>query len=135
MKISPYNLLQEVYRPDDWKIFVCCMLLNQTCRIQVDRVRLEFFRRWPNARKAADADQNEMAALIKTLGFSNKRSIGIIKMSKDYINKDWKEPNELYGLGQYAQDSYDIFIRKRLDVENPSDKFLSVYMRWARHAL
>lgn len=132
MKTSPYNLLQEIYRSDDWKIFVCCMMLNQTTRQQVDRVRHEFFRRWPNARKAMSADPLEMAELIKPLGFSNKRSTGIIKMSADYIEKEWREPKDLYGLGQYAQDSYDIFIRKRLDLKNPADKFLSKYMEWAR---
>lgn len=135
MKRSPYNLLQEIYRPDDWKIFVCCMMLNQTCRAQVDKVRTEFFDRWPNARRAASADPAEMAQLIKTLGLSNRRSTGIIRMSQDYLNKDWTEPKELYGLGQYAQDSYDIFIRKRLDNENPSDKFLNKYMEWAKHNL
>lgn len=135
MKTSPYNLLQEIYRPDDWKIFVCCMMLNQTTRHQVDQVRHEFFRRWPNARKAMAADAAEMAELIKLLGLANKRSLGIIKMSTDYIEKDWREPKELYGLGQYAQDSYDIFIRKRLDVKNPADKFLSKYMDWARTRL
>lgn len=135
MKTSPYNLLQEIYRPDDWKIFVCCMMLNQTTRQQVDRVRAEFFRRWPNARRAMDADVHEMAELIKPLGLSNKRSAGIIRMSEDYIKKDWKEPKELFGLGQYAQDSYDIFIRKRLNVVDPADKFLSKYMEWAKQRL
>jgi len=82
-----------------------------------------------------DADVNEMSDLIKPLGFSNKRSRGIIRMSEDYIRKDWEEPTELFGLGTYAQDSYDIFIRKRLDVENPADKFLNKYMEWAKQRL
>lgn len=84
---------------------------------------------------AADADPQEMADLIKPLGLSNKRSIGIIRMSNDYLKKDWREPKELFGLGQYAQDSYDIFIRKRYDNENPADKFLKKYMEWAKHNL
>lgn len=130
MERSPYNLLQEIYFPDEWKIFCCCVFLNQTTRAQVDKIRIEFFRRWPNARKAMDADQTEMAELIKPLGLSNRRSKGIIRMSAEYLMCQWVEPKELHGLGQYAQDSFDIFIRHRYDLENPSDKFLKRYMEW-----
>lgn len=130
MRVSPYNLLQEIYRPDEWKIFVCCIFLNQTTRLQVDRVRNEFFSRWPNAKAASLADPNEIKHVIQSLGLSNKRSISIIKMSVDFMEKDWKEPTELYGLGKYAQDSYDIFIRGK-NIRNPADKFLKKYMDWA----
>jgi methyl-CpG-binding domain protein 4 len=129
---SPYNLLQEIYHPDEWKILVCCMFLNQTTRLQVDRIRDEFFNRWPNARAASQADPIEMSHVIKPLGLYNKRSRSIIRMSHEYLTVNWTEPTELHGLGKYAQDSYDIFIRKRLDVQNPADKFLSKYLAWAR---
>lgn len=126
---SPYNLLQEVYREDVWKMMVCCMLLNQTTRRQVDAVRHNFFSRWPNARKAMNADPTEMAHVIRSLGFSNRRTESIIRMSREFMEKPWKKPIELYGLGQYAQDSFDIFVR-RAHVGAPSDKFLSKYVKW-----
>jgi len=97
---SPYNLLQEIYHPNEWKMFVCCMCLNQTTRLQVDKVRHEFFKRWPTPKKAIKADPTEMAELIKQLGLSNRRSAAIIRMSREFIEKDWKDPKELHGLGQ-----------------------------------
>jgi methyl-CpG-binding domain protein 4 len=126
---SPFNLLQEIYSPDEWRIFVCCMMLNQTTRRQVDRVRGRFFKLWPDAKSACNADVDHMSYVIQSLGLSNRRSSSIIKMSHDYLMKDWKEPIELYGLGKYAQDSYDIFIRG-VFVENPTDKFLKKYLDW-----
>lgn len=129
MQRSPYNLLQEIYSPDVWKVLVCCQMLNLTTRRQVDEVRHEFFRRWPSAIKASKADSAEMSSVIKTLGLSNKRSLSIIKMSKEFLG-EWKEPSELHGIGQYGQDSYDIFIRHKYDIEHPSDKFLDRYIQW-----
>lgn len=127
---SPYNLLQEIYEGDGWKNLVCCMFLNQTSRVQVDAIRDEFFRRWPNASKASKADQNEMAELIKSLGFRNRRSASIIRMSQEFKAGKWKRPIELHGIGQYGQDSYDIFINGKLDIKNPSDKVLKKYLDW-----
>lgn len=130
MRRSPYNLLQEIYHPDEWKIFVCCMFLNQTTRAQVDRIRHEFFRRWPHARLASHADQDEMARLITPLGLSNRRSAAIIRMSKEFLSTDWNKPSDLHGLGKYADDSYEIFIKRNLTIRNPADKFLQKYMDW-----
>jgi len=107
------------------------MLLNLTTRRQVDRVRHELFRRWPTPQAMAAADRGELAALIKGLGLSNKRSAALIRMSREFLEKDWVRPIELHGLGQYAQDSYDIFVLGR-EVDSPADKFLSKYVGWAR---
>lgn len=72
-----------------------------------------------------------MSELIKSLGFRNKRTADIIKFSTEYITKDWKSPRELHGIGQYAQDSWDLFIELKR-VRNPSDHKLSAYVKWQR---
>ena len=95
-KRSPFNLLQEIYSPDEWRIFVCCMMLNQTTRRHVDLVRERFFKLWPDANSARRADVRHMSDVIKSLGLSNRRI-------------------ELYGLGKYVQDSYDKFLKKYLE--------------------
>lgn len=128
---SPYNLLQEIYWPDEWKILICCMFLNQTGRKQVDAVRDEFFKHWPNAKKASKANSDEMKEVIKSLGFVNRRTNSIIRMSQDFL-LEWKEPKELYGIGQYGQDSYDIFVRGNIQIKNPSDHVLKKYLKWAK---
>ena len=107
------------------------MFLNQTSRKQVDQVRDEFFSRWPDPETAAKADPEEMASVIQSLGFRNRRSRSIIRMSIEYQGQ-WKRPIELHGIGQYAQDSYDIFVLGKLNIKNPSDKVLKKYLAWAK---
>jgi len=128
---SPYNLLQEIYIRDPWRILVCCMLLNQTKRKQVDGIREELFRRWPDALEMGSADLSELATLIKPLGFQNRRSRSLVKFSQDWTDRDWTSPRELHGIGQYALDSWEIFVEGKMK-ENPSDHILKNYVVWRR---
>ena len=43
------------------------------------------------------------------------------------INKKFNRASELYGIGKYAEDSYEIFINGNLNVE-PTDKILIRYL-------
>lgn len=128
---SPYNLLQEIYREHPWRMLVCCIMLNCTSRKQVDQVREKFFRRYPDAVEAERADPTEMAEIITLLGFKNKRTQTIIRFSSDWMTLDWSEPNELYGIGKYGQDSWEIFQKGNLNVV-PTDGVLDTYLSWAR---
>lgn len=127
--ISPYVLLQEIYYPDKWKILVCCIFLNLTSRKQVDKMREEFFQRWPNPESVREEDETELALIMQPLGLSNKRAKTIIRFSKEFLQNDWEEPSELYGIGRYGQDSYDIFINNMI-VLDPSDHVLKKYIKW-----
>jgi len=128
---SPYVLLQEIYNEHPWRVLICCIMLNCTSRKQVDQIREEFFRRYPTPTDAIDANIDEMTELIAPLGFRNKRTSTIRRFSSDWLNIDWTEPKELYGIGKYAQDSWDIFYKGDLTVE-PTDGVLEKYLTWAR---
>lgn len=135
-KMSPLNLLQEIYRftpHGEWKVLMSCIFLNQTTRKQVDRIRDEFFLRWPSPEAASKANPTEMSSLIEPLGLKNRRTQIIIRMSREFAEGNWKEPKELYGIGQYGQDSWDIFIRFKLNIKKPSDKVLTKYLKWAKN--
>jgi hypothetical protein len=106
-------------------------MLNCTSRKQVDRVRDEFFRRYPDAVEAERADPAEMAELISLLGFKNRRTSTIMRFSSDWMTLDWLEPSELYGIGKYAQDSWEIFQKGNLNVD-PTDGVLNTYLDWAK---
>jgi len=121
------KLLQEIYQKDPWRVLISCMMLNQTTRTQVDQVRFEFFKRWPTPEKAARADQHQMSEVIKTLGLMNRRSASIIKMSQQYSSGEWVRAIDLFGIGQYGHDSFDIFINGNLKIK-PQDKELKKYM-------
>jgi methyl-CpG-binding domain protein 4 len=126
---SPFNLLQEIYVEDPWKILVCCIFLNQTTRKQVDGIREKFFERWPSPQHLAKEDAQQIAEQIKSLGFYNRRSKTLQKFSEEWISKDWKSPIELHGIGQYGLDSWKIFVEGEI-VEDPADHVLKDYVKW-----
>lgn len=128
---SPYNLLQEIYNEHPWRMLVCCIMLNCTSRKQVDQVRDQFFSKYPEPLDAVSADPEEMAELISILGFKNKRTNTIKRFSDNWVNLEWSEPNQLYGIGKYGQDSWEIFQKGNLTVE-PSDGVLNTYLHWAK---
>ena len=55
------------------------------------------------------------------------------RMSQDWIEKDWKSVKELYGCGQYAKDSDEIFYQGCLELE-PQDGELLRYINFAKEA-
>ena len=120
-------LLQEIYQPDGWKMLVCCMLLNLTNRKQVDTIRDELFERYPTPKDMMKANQSELAELFKPLGLYNRRAKSLKKMSEGYV-EGFKSVDELYGIGQYAKDSWEIFQNNNRKV-NPTDKVLQEYLR------
>ena len=120
-------LLQEIYQPDGWKMLVCCMLLNLTNRKQVDTIRDELFERYPTPKDMMKANQSELAELLKPLGLYNRRAKSLKKMSEGYV-EGFKSVDELYGIGQYAKDSWEIFQNNNRKV-NPTDKVLQEYLR------
>jgi len=131
--MSPYELLQEIYNEHPWQMLICCILLNQTNRKHVDKIRHNFFKRYPTPEDVRSADIEEIADLISPLGFKNRRSLQIYKFSMEFIGKDWIDPIELYGIGQYGQDSWDIFQKGNIYIK-PKDEVLKTYLIWARES-
>ena len=120
-------LLQEVYLNDPWKMLVCCMLLNLTNRKQVDTIREELFTKYPTPNDMMKAEHLYLVDIIKPLGLYNTRAQRLIKMSEGYVS-GFKSVDELYGVGQYAKDSWEIFQNNNLNVK-PNDKVLQEYLR------
>ena len=119
-------LLQEIYQSDGWKMLTCCMLLNLTNRKQVDTIRDELFSKYPTPEDMMNANQSELAELLKPLGLYNRRAKSLKKMSEGYV-KGFKSVDELYGIGQYAKDSWEIFQNSNMNI-NPTDKVLLAYL-------
>jgi endonuclease III len=139
LQISPYNTRQEEYREDPWKMLMVCFMLNQTSHKQVDQVRHEFFDRFPTPEALVAAEESEIASMIKTLGFYNRRA----KSWKEF-SKQWIEAVEEYGtsvplsvledmrgVGRYAMDSWKVFQLFQYDTE-VDDHVLNWYVDWAR---
>jgi len=108
-------------------MLVCCMLVNLTNRKQVDTIRDKLFSRYPTPKDMMRAKHTDLVDIIKPLGLYNTRADRLIKMSEGYVN-GFKSVDELYGIGQYAKDSWDIFQNNNLNVK-PTDKVLQEYLR------
>lgn len=137
--ISPYNTRQEEYRDDPWKMLMVCFMLNQTSHKQVDKVRHEFFSRYPNAQAFLDSVDSEVIELIKPLGFYNRRVKAWKEFCSQWIAIGTDTPSlaqliEMKGVGKYALDSWKVFQLYEYDTE-VQDHVLNWYVDWAREEI
>ena len=132
---SPYNLIQEQLWENPWKIFVVCIFCNLTKRVAAEPYFWKCIERWPDPLAMSNANQKEMEDLIQPLGLSQRRSRALIQMSKDYLQKDWKDqPEALYGIGKYASDAYRIFCVGDWQRVAPKDHALNDYHSWLKNS-
>ena len=109
-----------------WQHMVGVIMLNQTGRKPVKTVLPEFLSRWPTAEAYLASDPDEVKAVIRPLGFYNRRENTFRRMSEDYLTWDGDDATVLYGIGQYGSESYRIFFRgERFE---PQDKELRNYL-------
>jgi methyl-CpG-binding domain protein 4 len=120
-------IIQQEFQHDPFKLLIGCIMLNQTSNKNVRQVIYDFFDRWPTPNSILEANEDDIREAIRPLGFYNVRTNRIIRFSHDYINKKFNRASELYGIGKYAEDSYEIFINGNLNVE-PTDKILIRYL-------
>jgi methyl-CpG-binding domain protein 4 len=131
-KVSPYVFKQEIYRDDPWKMLIVCMMLNNTSYKQVDKVKNLFFEKFPNPKALLKATNEEVIAIIRPLGFYNKRCKTWKKFSEKWLLNDWAAVNELPGIGKYASDSWEIFQNENINID-VEDKELKKYIEWAKN--
>ena len=129
---SPYGLLQEDYWPEQWKILVCCLLLNQTSRRQVDPMIDEFFERYPNPKAIMNADEESLRQLLQPLGLYNRRVNTLKKFSEGFVANGWSTAGDLYGCGKYADDAWRIFCKGDWQNVVPNDHALNEYHDWLK---
>ncbi|KQJ81382.1 uncharacterized protein LOC100825070 isoform X2 [Brachypodium distachyon] len=127
---SPHKLLQEKYASDPWKVIVICMFLNLTQGKQVRKIVDGFFERYPDPVSAFNADPKKMEAYLAPLGLQSVKTRNIQKLSKQYVEEDWKYVTELCGVGKYAADAYSIFCAGRATEVVPEDHKLVDYWKY-----
>jgi methyl-CpG-binding domain protein 4 len=120
-------IIQQEFQHNPWQMLVGCIMLNQTSNKNVRQVIYTFFEKWPTPNSVINANPDEIREHIRPLGFYNRRTQTIIRFSNEYIVKKFNRASELHGIGKYAEDSYEIFIRGNLNV-NPTDKILIRYL-------
>lgn len=125
---SPYGLLEEQLYEDPWRVLVACLLLNKTSATMVRRVIWRLFRHFPGAAAVAEADVAAIGAIVDCLGLQGTRAATLRKFSRDYLSKEWLNPQELHGVGKYGADAYFMFCRHDTwRLLQPTDKDLVRY--------
>lgn len=108
------------------------MLLNCTSRKQVEKIFPEFRKRWPTATAFAIANPEDVRTLIKPLGFKDRRTINLFKMTADYLTPGWRSVRELHGIGEYAAQSDELFFEGKIGDDPPNDHALVKYHAWLK---
>jgi methyl-CpG-binding domain protein 4 len=117
---------------DSWQHFVGVIMLNQTGRKAVKTTLPEFLYWFPTALSLLHANEEFVKSIIQPLGMVNVRYTRLIKMSQDYLTWDGNDAEELFGIGKYGSDSYEIFFKKNYSVQ-PTDKELKRYLEEGVH--
>lgn len=110
-----------------WQHMVAVIMLNQTGRKAVKYVLPLFLNRWPAPEDFLWATEEEVKEIIWPLGMYNVRFQRLKRMTADFMLWDKFDATELYGIGKYGSDSYEIFFKKNYTVQ-PTDKELKRYL-------
>ena len=129
---SPHNLVQETLFYDPWSLLVATVFLNKTSGAKALPLLWKFLDRYPTAKETSRSDAAEIAALLRPLGLSNQRAGKLVRFSREYLEKSWRYPIELYGIGKYGNDSYRVFCVNEWRFVKPSDHKLNLYCDWMR---
>ena len=111
-----------------WQHMTAVIMLNQTGRKPVKNVAPVFWSKWRGPRAFFNATEQEVKDVIWPLGLVNVRYERLRGMTMDYVWWDGKNAQDLYGIGKYGSDSYEIFFKKNYTVE-PTDKELIRYLK------
>jgi endonuclease III len=119
-------------------MLVGCVFLNLTTRQQVDKVWQKFFGIYPYPLALVNSGALELEQsrrLLEPLGLVNKRMVTLRRLSADYIAESrlaGDDPHyinltDIYGCGQYAKDSWQIFVLKDFTI-SPEDHALREWL-------
>ena len=120
-------MVQEQVR-SVWQHMVGVICLNQTGRKKVKKVLPEFFKKFPDEFELLKSDRETIAEMLKDLGMKNVRAHRIWRMTEEYMTWDGEDATELFGIGKYGRDSYEIFYKNKIP-NNVQDKELKRYIK------
>jgi len=111
-----------------WQHMVGVICLNQTGRKKVKKVLPSFFDKFPTPEDLLQSNKEEIATHLQELGMKYVRSNRIWRMTEDYLYWDGEDATELFGIGKYGSDSYEIFYKNKIP-KGVRDKELQRYIR------
>ena len=122
------NLMVQQQVKSVWQHMVGVMCLNMTHRKQVKKVLPILFKKYPNAKAFLQGKSEDQERLLQPLGMVHVRTQRLRRMSEDFLTWDYKDAQDLYGIGKYGSDSYRIFYKNERP-KNVTDKELKRYLK------
>ena len=122
------DLMVQQQVDNSWQHMVGVICLNLTNRKQVKAVLPKFFAKWPTHNALLHATKNQIEEVIAPLGMRKVRAERLYRMSEQFGDWDGEDATELYGIGKYGSDSYELFYKKRIP-NNVGDHELQRYIR------
>ena len=116
---------QQVKSP--WQHMVGVICSNLTHRKQVKAVLPKLFKKYPNPISFIRGSSKTQAKMLEPLGMVNVRLHRLKNMSVDFLTWDYKDAQDLYGIGKYGSDSYRIFYKNEIP-KDVTDKVLKKYI-------
>jgi methyl-CpG-binding domain protein 4 len=121
------DLMVQQQISNSWEHMVGVIMLNQTGRKPVKTVYPLFMHHWPTPSALLTSTPLEVRNVIWSLGMSTVKENRIRRMTEDYVKWDGEDAGQLYGIGKYGSDSYEIFFKHNYCVD-PTDKELRRYL-------
>jgi methyl-CpG-binding domain protein 4 len=122
------DLMVQQQIKNSWEHMIGVIMLNQTGRKPVKTVLPKFLDLWPTPNDFLSAHHMTVKKVIKPLGMTNVRYKRLRQMTRDYLTWDGIDATDLYGIGKYGSDSYEIFFKQNYTVQ-PADKELKRYLK------
>jgi len=112
-RYSPRRFFQETSRKEPWRMLVSCIMFGRTSGgPRVVAVVEEFFVRYPQPMDAVKADPEVLGELLRPLGIYRNRTKRIQRFCHEFFcREDWREPKDLYGIGDFGNDAWRILCR------------------------
>ena len=121
------NLMVQQQVDNVWQHMVGVICLNLTNRKQVKAVLPKFFAKWSTHDSLVHATRREIEEVIEPLGMKHVRAERLYRMSEQFKDWDGEDATQLYGIGKYGSDSYELFYKKRIP-KNVGDHELKRYI-------
>ena len=134
---SALDLMQEYYAHCPWRLLVSCVLMSRvSSHATKSRCVAAFFERYPTPSEALDAEAGDLQAILGPLGLFPNRLKSLVAVSERFLEMPAFDVGlqgdlKIYGIGQFGLDSFQIFIRGRLDFQ-PGDRTLQAFVRWQK---
>eukprot|EP00746_Dinoflagellata_sp_MGD_P133295 gnl/MRDRNA2_/MRDRNA2_66988_c0_seq1.p1 gnl/MRDRNA2_/MRDRNA2_66988_c0~~gnl/MRDRNA2_/MRDRNA2_66988_c0_seq1.p1 ORF type:complete len:385 (-),score=68.66 gnl/MRDRNA2_/MRDRNA2_66988_c0_seq1:100-1254(-) len=135
---SPFDLMQERYASDMWRMIAACALMT---RISSEKVKEEsvsaFFQLCPTPTELLSAMEDSLRKILRPLGMVDGRIKTLRELSKHFLSVPCfdcghqKGVNKIWGCGPFVVDSFNLFCKGRCDIET-SDATCEQYLSWWR---